>query len=63
MYVKQLQRSGRVEVLNVHIHTNHSLGLEECKYIPLSQAVKKEIQEKFSFGKNNEWSGILVIIL
>ena len=50
MYVKQLRSSGRVGVLYVCTHTNHSLGLEECKYIPLSQSVKKEIQEKFSQG-------------
>ena len=50
MYVKQLQPSGRVEVLYVCTHTNHSLGLEECKYIPLSQSVKTEVQEKFSQG-------------
>ena len=50
MYVKQSQPSGRVEVLYLCTHTNHLLGLEECKYIPLSLSVKKRIQEKFSQG-------------
>ena len=31
-------------------HTNHSLGLEECKYLPLPQSIRKEIQEKFAQG-------------
>ena len=50
MYVKCFLPSGKVEVLYVCTHTNHPLGLAECKYIPLSLSVKKEIQEKFSQG-------------
>jgi len=50
MYVKQIKPSETVQVLYVCTHTNHLLGLEECKYLPLSLSVKGEIQEKFSQG-------------
>jgi len=50
MYVKVLQPSGNVKVLYNCIHTNYSLGLEECKHTPVSQSVKTEIEEKFSQG-------------
>ena len=50
MYVKHYQSAGRVEVTYICTHTNHSLGLEEGKYLPLPQSVRKEIQEKFAQG-------------
>lgn len=50
MYVKHYQSTGRVEVTYICTHTNHLLGLEECKYLPLPQSVRKEMQEKFAQG-------------
>ena len=50
MYVKVIQATGKVEVLYNSTHTNHFLGKEEYKYIPLSKSIRKEIQEKFSMG-------------
>ena len=50
MHVKHYQSKGRVEVTYICTHTHHSLRLEECKYLPLSQSVRKEIQEKFVQG-------------
>ena len=50
MYVKHYQSTGRVEVTYICTHTNHLPGLEECKYLPLPQFVRKEIQEKFAQG-------------
>ena len=50
MYVKHYQSTRRVEVTYICTHTNHLLGLEECKYLPLPQSVRKEMQEKFAQG-------------
>ena len=50
MHVKHHISSGNVVVTYISTHTNHSLGLEECKYIPLPQSVRKEIQQKFAQG-------------
>jgi len=50
MYVKHNQSTGKVELTYICTHTNHSLGLEECKYLPLPLSVRKEIQEKFAQG-------------
>ena len=50
MHVRHHQPTGQVLVTYISTHTNHSLGLEECKYIPLSLSVRKEIQEKFAQG-------------
>ena len=36
--------------IDIHLHTHKSLGLEECKYLPLPLSVRKEIQEKFAQG-------------
>ena len=48
MYVKHNQSTGRVEVEYYYTHTNHLLGLEECKFLPLPLSVRKDIQEKFA---------------
>ena len=50
MYVKQHHPTGKVEVTYISTHTNHSLGVKECKYLPLPLTVRKEIQEKFAQG-------------
>ena len=54
MYVKHYKSTGRVEVTYICTHTNHSLGVEECKYLPLPHSVRKEIQEKFAQGVKPE---------
>ena len=50
MFVKHHPLTGKVDVIYNSTHTNHSLGVEECKYIPLPVSVRKEIQEKFAQG-------------
>ena len=50
MYVKYFQSTCKVEVIYNSTHTNHTLGLEECKCLPLSESVQQEIQEKVSQG-------------
>ncbi len=50
MYVKHNRSTGRVEVIYNFTHTNHSLGLEECEYLPLPLSVQTDIQEKFAQG-------------
>jgi hypothetical protein len=30
--------------------SNHELGLEECKHLPLPQSIRKEIQQQFATG-------------
>ena len=50
MYVKHCRATGSVEVTYTCTHTNYSLGLEECKYLPLPLSVRKEVQEKFAQG-------------
>ena len=50
MHVQHNQTTERVKVTYICAHTNHSLELEECKYLPLPQSVRKEIQEKFAQG-------------
>ena len=56
MYVDHHQLTGEVQITYTFSHTNHSLGLEECKYIPLPFSIQKEIQEKFMQGVTLERS-------
>jgi len=39
-----------VEVKYINSHTNHELGLDECKHLPLSKSVKEEVQQQFAAG-------------
>ena len=44
-----------VKQKNVHVryistHTNHELGIEECKHLPLPQSVRRDIQQQFATG-------------
>ena len=48
--MKHNQSTGKVEVTSISTHSNHSLGVEECKYIPMSLSVRKEMQTKFAQG-------------
>ena len=50
MMVKKNTDTGKVRVTYIPTHTNHSLGLAECKYIPLPKSVCQEIEEKFASG-------------
>ena len=34
----------------LHTHTNHELGIEECKHLPLPQSVRRDIQQQFATG-------------
>lgn len=51
MIATQYLRSGEVEVHYIAIHTNHSLDIQECKFLPLPLSVKRDIQEQFALGK------------
>lgn len=42
--------TGRVNVTYISSHTNHLLGIKECKYLPLPPSVKKYIQQQFAAG-------------
>ena len=56
MHVKHFTKPASVEVTYISTHTNHAVGIQECKYLPLPLAVSKDIQEKFAHGvTNNEW--------
>ena len=43
-------KSGTVSVRYIQTHTNHTPGIGEVKHIPLPQAVRQEIKEKY--GQN-----------
>ena len=50
MHVKYFTKPATVEVTYISTHTNHAVGIQECKYLPLPLSVRKDIQEKFSQG-------------
>ena len=41
---------GRVEVKYCFQHTNHQLGIDECRNLLLPNSVKKDIQQQFAAG-------------
>ena len=43
-------KTGNVHVRYTCTYTNHDLGLEECRYLPLPQSVRKDIQQQFATG-------------
>ena len=47
--------SGKVEVKYTPSHTNHELGVNECRNLPLPASVKEEIQQQFAAGITIEW--------
>ena len=54
MIVTENVKNGKVEVRYTATHTNHNLGLQECKHLPLPLSVKKDIQQQFASGKSVE---------
>ena len=40
----------KVEVKYISSHTNHELGLDECKNLPLPNSVKEEIRQQHAAG-------------
>jgi hypothetical protein len=50
LYVTQKQNTGEVDVVYNTTHTNHTLGPQEYKHIPLPFSVRKTIERKFSQG-------------
>ena len=42
--------SGKVEVKYISEHTNHELGVNECRNLPLPNSVKEEIKQQFAAG-------------
>ena len=57
MTVKEYLRSEQMEVQYITTHTNHQLGIGECKYLPLPLSVKEEIQQHSAIGKTMEKNG------
>ena len=51
MAVPEHLKSGRVDIRYISTHTNHELGIGECKYLPLPPSVKRDIQQQFAEGK------------
>ena len=47
-------KNGNVKVTYITSHTNHELGIKECKHLPLPLSVKNYIQEQFSVGVSLE---------
>ena len=43
-----------MEAYYISTHTNHTLGIDECKHLPLPPSVKTDIQEQFAAGKSLE---------
>ena len=54
MTMQKRNENGKVQVTYIPTHTNHSLGLAECKYIPLPKSIRWEIEEKFASGMRLE---------
>ena len=49
MYVNNFH-DGHVEVEYIPAHTNHTLGQDELKHLPLPISTKEEVAMKLSFG-------------
>ena len=43
-------KTGEVEVMYIKTHTNHQPGLEEVKYVPLPEATRREVRNKYVDG-------------
>jgi hypothetical protein len=43
-------KAGKVEVVYIKTHTNHQPGLKEVKYVPLPEATRQEIRNKYADG-------------
>ena len=50
MHVKHFIKPPSVEVTYISTHTNHTVGIQECKHLPLPLSVRRDIQERFSGG-------------
>lgn len=47
-------KEGRVHVRYISSHTNHEVGIQECRHLPLPQSVKRDIQQQFATGVSLE---------
>ena len=45
MIVTESLKEGKVHVRYISTHTNHDLGLQECKHLPLPPSIKADIQQ------------------
>ncbi len=43
-------KTGKVEVVYIKTHTNHQPGLKEVKYVPLPEATRQEVRNKYADG-------------
>ena len=43
-------KTGEVEVMYIKTHTNHQPGLKEVKYVPLPEATRQEVRNKYADG-------------
>ena len=44
MIVTETLKEGKVHARYISTHTNHDLGLQECKHLPLPPSIKGDIQ-------------------
>ena len=47
-------QNGNVKIVYISSHTNHTLGIKECKHLPLPLSVKGYIQQRFAAGVSLE---------
>ena len=47
MVVAENKGSGKVTILFIWTHTNHTPGIGEAKHLPLAESVKQEVKEKY----------------
>lgn len=50
MMATECLKTGKVNVTYISSHTNHLLGIMECKYLPLPLPVKNYVQQQFAAG-------------
>ena len=50
MTASEHSKTGEVDVTYIKTHTNHQPGLKEVKYIPLPEATRQEVRNKYADG-------------
>ena len=54
MIATEYLKEGKVQVRYISTHTNHEVGIGECKHLPLPHSVRKDIQQQFAAGVSME---------
>ena len=53
------EKSGKVSTRYIRTHTGHTPGISEARYLPLSQAAKQEVREKYALPQNVQLDSII----